>query len=152
MLTPIFTVEPWAAHEHPRLCWSKEHVKTIRKQSFASGLLAGKGRNDLIFESIGVDQQAQNRKAPATKEIEMSSGLHWSHSTFDCENSRQGESESVLPQDMMDSFSAILELEQTLLSEVEMEPLPAGMLCPIRSVCPDRGRKTPLRIFKCNKA
>ena len=74
-----------------------------------------------------------------TKQSVIPSELRSSH-TLDCEASRHEKSESATPHTLLDDFLALLE---NSLPEMEMEPLPAGMLCPIRSVCPDRGMRSP---------
>ena len=65
------------------------------------------------------------------------SELRSSH-TIDNEASRREKSESATSQFLLDNILAFLENSLS-----GMEPPPAGMLCPIRSVCPDRGMKTP---------
>ncbi len=75
-----------------------------------------------------------------TNETAIHSALHCFYMFENVEeDSRHEKSESTLSYARFDNFLAIL--EQTL-PEIQAEPLPAGMMCPIRGVCPERGRKT----------
>ncbi len=68
--------------------------------------------------------------------------------TGDHQSSRPDETFCSTPDDAL--FDILIALLEQTLPEVEIEPLPMGMRCPIRSVCPDRERKIP-RVLNSNK-
>jgi hypothetical protein len=68
------------------------------------------------------------------------------NSFFDvCGGSSREHETSVPLENVTDN---ILELILQNRVEIDLENLPAGMMCPIRGVCPDRGWKNPRSVLK----